>query len=99
MALDNAPDQFDVYVQRVTASGMIAPGWPGDGVPVCTNPEIQDAVGIAPDGAGGVYVAWQDTRDYFVDFHRRDIYLQRVTHDGSIPPGWSLDGIPVHRDR
>jgi len=48
--LSNGND--DLYVQHITASGAIAPGWPADGVPVCTNPAAQLRGASVPDGLG-----------------------------------------------
>src|SRR5258706_16300624 len=43
----------DVYMQRVTASGMIAPGWPAAGLPGVVLPRSQEFSSLAPDGFGG----------------------------------------------
>src|SRR5262249_31719138 len=42
----------DIYAQRVTAGGAIAPGWPTDGAPVCIAPSDQSYPHVASDGAG-----------------------------------------------
>src|SRR5262245_5089146 len=42
----------DVYLQRITSMGQIAPGWPPDGFPVCVAPRAQELSAIAPDGQG-----------------------------------------------
>jgi hypothetical protein len=52
----------DIYLQRVLPSGQIAPGWPVNGLPVCTAIGIQYAQRMATDGAGGVVIAWSDKR-------------------------------------
>jgi hypothetical protein len=43
-----------------------------------------------PDGSGGVYIAWADTRD-----GNGDIYLMRVTNAGLPFTGWPSAGVPV----
>jgi hypothetical protein len=43
-----------------------------------------------PDGTGGVYVAWEDTRDGLPD-----IYLLRVTNAGAAASGWPASGVAV----
>src|SRR5256885_2314148 len=53
----------DVYMQRVTALGLIAPGWPADGLPIVAAPGTQYFSGLAGDGLGGALVAWEDWRD------------------------------------
>jgi hypothetical protein len=84
----------DLYIQRIATGFTIAPSWPIDGIPVTSAPRAQGvAGGLAPDGAGGVIVVWQDHRDVFTT--RRDIYAQRVMADGTIATGWPADGLPV----
>lgn len=78
----------DIYVQRVTADGAIAEGWPLGGRPACRADFSQDQVALASDGAGGVFVAWQDFRD----LRSADIYLQRIRPDGELASDWPADG-------
>jgi hypothetical protein len=63
--------------------------WPQDGAPVSVAPFIQQMPAVAPDGAGGVIVAWLDTRNGTY-YH---IYAQRV--DGSGDAVWATDGVAV----
>jgi hypothetical protein len=84
----------DIYAQRFTGTGDLAPGWPADGLPLCTLPFIQNAVTLATDGFGGCIVAWQDFRDYFVPEYI-DIYALRVMGDGALAPGWTAQGTRV----
>jgi hypothetical protein len=86
---------MDVYAQRVTADGHIAPGWLADGVPVCTDSAAQYQYQVASDGAGGAYIAWVDLRNYVQDNRREDIYLQRLTSTGAIASGWPVNGMPI----
>jgi hypothetical protein len=57
VAFGPADTPNSVRIQRVSAAGAIAPGWPVDGVEVATN-----GLGVAPhiagSGDGGVLVAW-----------------------------------------
>ena len=85
----------DVYLQRVTVEGSIAPGWPLSGLPVCTAPESQVDYLVLRDELGGVLVAWTDYRDQTVT--GTDIYAQRILPDGSLAPGWQVNGMPVTR--
>ncbi len=87
----NAGDRVDAYAQRMTANGSIANGWVLDGTPVSVAPGDQDVIGLVADGSGGVFVAWQDTRNT-VDY---DVYAQHLLADGSIAPGWVVNGNPV----
>jgi hypothetical protein len=83
----------DVFLQNMTVSGLIAPGWPVDGLPIVVLPSTQEFSGLAPDGLGGALVAWEDWRNLPVT--GRDPYVQRVLADGSLPMGWVLDGNPA----
>ncbi len=84
----------DVYVQRITAAGEIAPGWPAEGLPVCLLPEPQAPTGLARDSQGGVIVVWYDHRNVQAGLSQ-DIYAQRVMPDGTIAPGWPENGAAV----
>src|SRR5262249_383364 len=83
---DRRSTLYAAYVQHIIAAGAVAPGWPVGGLMVCPIASFQRTPAIAPDGAGGVFVAWQDSRAGY------DIYLQRFTGDGAIAPGWSPTG-------
>ncbi len=78
----------DIYAQRIVSDGSIAPGWPPDGVPVCAAPGEQRYPTIAPDGAGGAFIVWQDARSG-LEWH---VYAQHVEASGSIASGWVIDG-------
>lgn len=77
----------DIYAQRVDASG--ARLWTPNGVPVCTLPNAQNGVFLAPDGAAGAILVWVDKRTG-VD---TDIYAQRV--DGAGSPQWASNGVAI----
>jgi hypothetical protein len=85
----------DVYAQRVTSEGAIAPGWPVDGAPVCTAPADQQALVMVADGAGGAIVAWSDYRNYSES--AADLYAQRIGPDGQPAVGWPVDGVALSR--
>ena len=74
----------DIYAARITAFGG-AP-WGSNGQPVCTASGHQSWAQIAPDGAGGFYVAWIDPRSGY-----DALYVQRMSGDGT--PVWDVDGI------
>ncbi|MBI5709898.1 MAG: hypothetical protein HZC42_06275 [Candidatus Eisenbacteria bacterium] len=75
----------DIYAQQVTAGGSRS--WGSTGVGVCTSGDYQYYPVVAPDGAGGVFIAWQDRR-----FGSYDIYAQHLTSAGSIAPGSWVSG-------
>ena len=92
---DYATNDVDVYLQRVTAAGLIASGWPVDGFPVAVLPGSQEFSCVARDGLGGALVAWEDNR-YFPGT-ATDPFAQRVMPDGSLAPGWAAGGNPASR--
>jgi hypothetical protein len=76
----------------VVAATPALAAWPTDpavNLPVCTEVFDQEFPAVLPDGAGGVFVAWQDFRnegDY-------DVFAQRISASGV--PQWGTNGIPV----
>jgi len=87
---DKRSGAWDIYVQRLTGSGTVSPGWPANGLAVCTAAGDQTAPALVADGAGQVFVAWQDARGGALD-----VYAQRLTSAGGLAPGWSVNGMPV----
>jgi hypothetical protein len=89
----------DIYALRVTADGDPAPGWTPHGTVVCAEMNTQAVRGVAPDGSGGFYVAWQDWRSAPPDDPEGnvygDVYLQRMTASGAPADGWPVSGLPV----
>lgn len=87
---DSSDGIGDVYVQRIDATGGIAPGWPASGRPVCSVASRKYQPQLASDGAGGVYVAWSEHRppEYAA-------FLTRIAPDGSNVSGWPAAGIQV----
>jgi predicted lipoprotein with Yx(FWY)xxD motif len=81
-------EKYDVYAQRVRASGEAA--WITDGVPVCTATGDQTYPTIVSDGFGGAIITWEDTRAGGL-FH--DIFAQRVDSSGTVR--WTADGISI----
>lgn len=77
---------FSVWAQRVRADGT--PAWTIDGVPVASGDFYAMFPEIAPDGAGGAYVAWLDHRGTHVG-----LYAQRLDPSGT--PLWPANGIAV----
>ena len=81
----------DIYLQRFTSEGSVASGWPVGGLAICEAPYSQYHLEVTSDGAGGVYLAWED--------YRRgsdgDIYVARVSSDGELQSGWPAGGLAV----
>ncbi len=78
---------YDIYAQRVLASGAVDPAWPADGRALCTAANSQQDPVIVSDGAGGAIVAWDDNRGASTD-----IYAQHVLSAGTVDPAWPADG-------
>ncbi len=80
--------QYDIYAQKLDASGVAA--WTADGVGV-RNASIGDAEYpcITADGAGGAIIAWQDYRSA----SHYDIYVQQVDSGGINK--WTADGLGI----
>ena len=83
---DYRGSNYDIYAQRVNASGTVQ--WAADGVALCTATGDQQYPMIISDGAGGAIVTWQDRRSG-ID----DIYAQRVDASGAVQ--WTIDGVPL----
>lgn len=86
--LRNGTD-FNIYAQRMSSSGV--PLWTAQGVPVCTAPDNQWHLNAAPDGFGGVLLAWTDFRN-----GASDIYGQRVSSAGAVL--WAANGVALTTD-
>jgi hypothetical protein len=94
--------QTDIYAQRITSAGQVAPGWTVNGVALCTAVADQQSPTLVGGSNGGALVAWQDYRnnsDY-------DIYAQYVTGTGYVPlavdvpdPGAGLPSFHVQEPR
>lgn len=85
---DAATTGFDIYAQRLTASGASTPGCPADGLAVSTAGGDQTGPRVASDGNGGALIAWWDKRADAAG----DAYASRVTPEGGIAPGWPANG-------
>jgi hypothetical protein len=84
--LDNRSSSWDVYAQKVNASGSVQ--WKGGGVALCTAKERQASPTIAFDGAGGAIVTWLDSRN-----GNYSNYTQRVNALGSVQ--WTANGVAL----
>jgi len=87
---DSRSGGWDLYLQRVTAYGEIAPGWPAGGLPICVAGGHQIEPVALADGSGGVIVVWKDYRA-----GNWDLYALRVKADATPAPGWTPNGVAV----
>jgi hypothetical protein len=79
---------IDLYAQRLNGAG--AAQWTANGASVCTATGNQTSQVIVSDKAGGVIVAWQDTRNGTGNY---DIYAQRLNASGV--PQYISNGVSV----
>jgi hypothetical protein len=79
---------YDIYSQRVLASGAVDPGWPANGRLVCGATRSQFTPTLIADGAGGAVITWEDYRVGFV----ADVYAHHVSGAGALDPAWPADG-------
>ena len=77
----------DIYAQRITAAGVTS--WTANGLAVSMNAGGQYMPTGAPDGSGGLLLAWVDQIEY-----DPDIYAQRLNSAGVAQ--FLANGIPVY---
>ena len=83
---DPRDGDLDIYGQRVNAAG--ATQWTVDGIGLCTAAGGQSGPALVEDGAGGVIITWNDSRN-----GAADIYVQRVNAAGAAL--WAPDGVEL----
>lgn len=69
---DARDTEFNVYGQRVSANGSLQ--WTPAGLPICTRLGEQMVTSIAPDGRGGLLLAWGE---YDLGSHAHRIEMSR----------------------
>ena len=80
---DSRNGNVDIYCQKINLEG--APLWEKDGVAAAAASFGQTGPKLAPDGLGGVVVAWTDARE-----EETAIFAQRIMSDGKI--NWEENG-------
>lgn len=82
---------YELYAKRISSAGVIAPGWPAGGLRV-SGVKTSWPVLTCSDGAGGIYIGWQTP--YVSPYgDEGGVWIQRITVNGEVAPGWPLDGI------
>jgi hypothetical protein len=81
---------FEYRAQHLLPSGAIDQNWISDSTECCLGSPEGIREHVIPDGAGGSYAAWVDSR-----LEEPDIYLQRFTACGEAISGWPLGGRAV----
>ena len=84
-AYENDPQgDDDIYIQYVNAAGV--PQWGSNGIVIATAAGNQKRPHAVSDGAGGVYVVWEDEVS-------EDIYMQRLDAQGN--ELWTQGGLRI----
>jgi len=79
------------FLITVNSQRLVTAAWSSnthENTAICTASGQQSSLQIVSDGAGGVIIAWEDTRN--VHF---DIYAQRVDAHGNVL--WKKDGVSI----
>ncbi len=84
--LDNRSGNYNVYAQRIDASGIAQ--WTANGVGVSITAGSKGTARIVSDGSSGAIISWEDTRS-----GASDVYAQRVNASGTAQ--WAANGIVV----
>lgn len=84
----SAADPGSIHARKFGLSGQQQ--WGGSGLVVCGAPGAQRDPVLTRDGAGGIIVAWGDSRN-----GASDIYAQRVLSGGVV---WTANGVAVAMD-
>lgn len=81
----------DLRVQRVTANGTPADGWPAAGRSLSPSSDYDYLADIVADGQGGALVTFIRSGPY-------QVYVQHVLGNGTLDPAWPADGVQVQKD-
>jgi hypothetical protein len=76
-------------VVRIQGDGTLAPGFLVNGKAIATKSGGQYMDAIAPDGMGGVYLAWENYGAI------TEVFAQHLTPDGNPVVGWPAAGISM----
>lgn len=81
----------ELRLQRVSAAGAPAPGWPAAGVAVCPSADYDYYADVAADGSGGAFVSFVRSGPY-------QVYVQHVLATGVLDPYWPADGVQLQKN-
>ncbi|MHB8895678.1 MAG: hypothetical protein ACYC99_10960 [Candidatus Geothermincolia bacterium] len=87
MDMRSGTSQYQVYAQRVSASGAVQ--WTANGVKLrgAEEPDSGYHPQITSDCSGGAIITWYDARS-----GQADIYAQRILSNGTVDPAWPVNG-------
>ncbi len=85
---DTRTGAFEIFASRLMADGTLPAGWTPNGTlvsdPLTYDNEFESRV--VADGSGGAYVTWE---------REPRVFVQHLTSQGSVAPGWPVGGIPA----
>jgi hypothetical protein len=81
-------DASSLLLQRVTATGATAAGWPAGGRRLTLDADPYTVTRLVSDGAGGAIVVWR-----YSGIEGGDVYVERVDGGGARPPLWPAAGL------
>ncbi|MCC6653397.1 MAG: hypothetical protein IT348_19755, partial [Candidatus Eisenbacteria bacterium] len=84
-----SPSAMGLFAQKFDAAGV--PQWSEGGVAISLVYGYEQQWTALPDGAGGVFIAWEDDRTY--DMSDNNLYLQRVNAAGAVQ--FAANGVAV----
>jgi len=87
---DKRSGNYDIYAQRINASGALQ--WITTGAPVCVTVFDQTNIVMVSDGSGGALLTWEDFRSN-AGPGLADVYVQKINASGV--PQWTSNGIGV----
>lgn len=85
-----SPEGYDIFLLRLGADGRPMAGWPANGRNVSAAPGWQVQPAVAPDSAGGAFVAWVELGDVFPR-----VLVHHVLSGGSLDPAWPVAGVTL----
>jgi hypothetical protein len=85
------PETYALYLHHILNDGSLDPVWPAGGLIVAPSTDLI-ASAIAPDGLGGVLMAWNQAHYPEDGFHYR---AQRILMAGAPAPGWDPSGVLI----
>ncbi len=89
--------RYTVRLRRIRQDGLSGSGWPDSGMVVASGTAPLGGPMIVPDGSGGVFMTWSDTR-----LGSADSFAQHISGGGQrlwagFPSGRPLDTRPLHQ--
>jgi hypothetical protein len=76
----------DIYAQKIDSSGNVQ--WTANGIAVCSKTTKQKSPKIVGDNAGGAFIIWEDSLNFYWD-----IYAQHINASGALQ--WNSNGVSI----